>query len=254
MCDQPLLRAGSNPASPNIEKRRMLMKKSLSFILAIVFILFSISYADEPLIVPHTFQPGTPAKAEDMNEVIEAIRFIMNKSLVVMYDYGTPANTVKTFAHTASPTTLTSVITEPGIETWEYEDGSKVEHLKKDGPEGTLETGRRMYNTFGELVQDLTYFPAVIGVDLAGTKEVGKIWGNAYVAKKPDGSMYGTEVNMYSIIGIEDITVPAGTFANCTKVFHTTGNYKNVAWYAAGVGMVKRIGVEGLMELQGYVQ
>lgn len=230
------------------------MKKSLSFILAIVFVLFSTSYADEPLVVPHTFQPGTPAKAEEMNEVIEAIQYIMNKSLVVMYDYGTPAHTVKTFVHTASPTTLTSVITEPGIEIWEYSDGSKVEHLKKDDSKGTLEIGRRIYNTDGSLYQDLTYFPAVIGVDLAGTKEVGKIWGNAYVAKKPDGSMYGAETRMFSIMGIEDITVPAGTFTNCTKVYHTTGTYDSVAWYAEGIGMVKRIGVDGLMELQGFAQ
>ncbi len=196
--------------------------------------------------------PGTIASSEKMNARFKAIEDIINLNLVTMYDYGTPAGMSKTFAHTNSPTTLTGVIYTAGVETWTYADGSKVEYLTKDGDDGTMETGRREYNTSGIMTQDLTYFPAVLGVDITGPKTIGKIWGNAYIAKKPDLSQYGAEVNMYSIIGIEDVTVPAGTFVACAKIFTTTGAYKNVAWYAEGVGMVKRIGVNGLMELQEY--
>ena len=111
-------------------------------------------------------------------------------------------------------------------------------------------TGRREYNTSGVMTQDLTYFPAVLGVDISDPIAQNKMWGNAYVAKKPDGRTYGTEINMYSVIGIEDITVPAGTFINTIKVFTTTGAYKNVAWYAEEFGMIRRIGVDGLMEMK----
>ena len=226
------------------------MKKLITTIC--IILSFSIAQADEALIIEDIVS-GTIASSEKMNARFEAIEDIINLNLVTMYDYGTPAGMSKTFAHTNSPTTLTSIITEVGIETWIFDDGSKIEYLTKDGDDGTMETGRREYNTSGVMTQDLTYFPAVLGVDISGPKTIGKIWGNAYIAKKPDLSQYGAEVNMYSIIGIEDVTVPAGIFLNCTKVFHTTGNYKNVAWYAEGIGMVKRIGVNGLMELQGYV-
>jgi len=55
-----------------------------------------------------------------------------------------------------------------------------------------------------------------------------------------------------AFLGVETVIVPAGIFVDCAKVYHTTGTYDSVAWYAEGVGMVKRIGVNGLMELQKY--
>ena len=227
------------------------MRKIIILLTICIFALsLSVQAADDPLIVPHVFENGEVADADQMNQMFTAIQEILNKNLVVMYDYGAPPNSVKVFEHTNSPTTLTAIITKPGIETWSFSDGSKVEYLTSESAEGTMDIGRRMYNTSGILTQNLTYFPAVLGVKISGSKSIGKIWGNAYIAKKPDGSRYGAEVNMYSIIGIEDVTVPAGTFLNCIKVFHTTGNYKNVAWYAEGVGLIKRIGVNGLMELK----
>ncbi len=233
------------------------MKKVIVLITVCIFVLFSLAWAaDEALVVPYTFENGTVADADEMNEVIRAIQAIMNSNLVVMGNYKAPEGITKIFEHTGSSTTLASIITEPGIETWIYSDGSYVEHLTADSPEGTLEVGRREYNTFGVLGQDLTYHPPLLGVDLAGPKEVGKVWGGAYMVKKPDGSMYSAETIMFSILAIEDVTVSAGTFIGCIKVHHTTGAYKAVAWYAEGIGMVKRIGVigprgtHGLMELQ----
>ncbi len=230
------------------------MKKLI--ITCIIIMSFSFAWAaDEALVVPHTFENGTIADAEQMNEVIRAIQAIMNSNLVVMGNYKAPEGITKIFEHTGSPTTLTSIITEPGMETWLYSDGSSVEYLTADSPEGTMETGRRMYNTDGLLYQDLTYYPPLLGVDLAGPKEVGKIWGGGYTAKKPDDSVFSYETKMFSILAIEDVTVPAGSFANCVKVHCTTG-YNWMAWYAEGVGMVKRIGhigprgTHGLMELQ----
>ncbi len=79
-----------------------------------------------------------------------------------MWNYGTPAGTNKVFQKTASPTVLVSVVTGDGIETWTYDDGSHVEYLFADSPNGMLETGRGEYNTAGTMTQDLTYEPAVI--------------------------------------------------------------------------------------------
>ena len=224
------------------------MKELITTICIFLSFSFSIAWADEPLII-EDITPGTIASSAKMNARFEAIKNISNQGLVTMFDYGTPEGMSKTFAHAGS---MTTIICEIGIETWMYADGHKIECLTADGPDGTLDVGRREYDTSGVMTQDLTYFPAVQGIDLLGPKKIGKIWGNAYVAKKPDGSLYGAEIRMFSIIGIEDITVPAGIFAGCAKVYHTTGTYDSVAWYAAGVGMIKRIGVDGLMELQSY--
>lgn len=205
--------------------------------------------ADEAYVPPHTFVKGETAKAADMNEMFAAIQAIVNSNLVIMYDYGPPQNTIRTFQHTNSPTTLTVITYGINMETWQYSDGHKIEYLTAEGPEGTLETGRREFNTSGVMTQDLTYFPAIQGVDLLGPKEVGKTWGGGYIAKKPDLSIYGAETKMFTILAIEDVTVPAGTFVNAIKVY-VQNNYTAVVWYAEGVGMVKQIGVFGLMELK----
>ena len=228
------------------------MKKLIWTIFFVMIIMFSVNVnaAEEGVILPYAFENGQVADADQVNAVFNAIAKTINQNLVVMYNYGTPTGTSKVFEHTNSPTVLTSIITDATKETWSYADGSSVVYLKATSDEGTMETGRIEYSAPGIISQDLTYFPAVLGVDIIGIKAVGKIWGNAYIAKKPDGSTYGAETNMYSILGIEDVTVPAGTFLNCTKVYTVTQNYKNMAWYAEGVGMVKRIGVDGLMELK----
>ena len=225
------------------------MKKLFSVIL-FIFLLMSFAQAADILVVPYKVAEGDVISAEDTNARFEAIEEYMNRNLVVMFNYGTPNNITKIFRHTNSPTTSTNVLYTTGMKTWNYADGSKVEHLTADSVAGTMMTGRRMYNAIGVLTQDLTYFPAVLGVDITGAKSVGKVWGNAYIAKKPDGRVYGAEINMYTIIGIETVTIPAGTFEKCIKVFTTTQNYKNVSWYAEGYGLIKRIGVNGLLEMQ----
>lgn len=170
-----------------------------------------------------------------------------------MWEFGAPAGS-KTFEHTASPMTLTDVITGEDIETWNYDDGSKVEYLTADSPGGTMMKGRKVYNTDGSLKYDLTYIPAVLGIDRTEAIGLNSTWGNAYTVKRADGSRWGDELNMYTCIGIEDVTVPAGLFKDCAVIFEITQSYKNVIWLAPGVGMVKRISGsgEGLMELQGY--
>lgn len=42
-------------------------------------------------------------------------------------------------------------------------------------------------------------------------------------------------------VGIEDVTVPAGTFSKCLKLLRKNSSYISVDYYAKNVGMVKRI-------------
>lgn len=169
---------------------------------------------------------------------------------VEMWEYGAPDGS-KTYETTASPTTLTDVVTGEGIETWLFSDGSSVEYLSEDSPEGTMMTGRNVYNADGSLKYELTYSPAVLGINRTAPIAINTMWGNAYTVTKADGSKWGDELNMYAVIGIEDVTVPAGTFVDCAKVFVITQSYKHVIYLAPGVGMVKRVSGsgEGVMEL-----
>lgn len=233
------------------------MKKFISTICILLGIfIVGISFAaDEGVEIPYTFENGAIADANEVNANFDAIAQYINEKLIIVYDYGTSVDTIKTFSQTASPTTITAIVTGEGIETWEFEDGRKIEHLKAASVDGTLEIGRREYiwdEVLGDhvLTQDLTYDPPIIGVDIAGAKEVGQIWGGAYCEKKPDETIYGFETLMFSILAIEDITVPAGTFLNCIQIYKNTRAYKSVIWYAPGVGMVKYVGVLGLMELE----
>jgi len=234
----------------------MKLKHVLVFLILAVFLITgrltiaADGVLDEPLVLEEIV-PDTPATAEQMNAILAEVQKIYNQNKITMFDYGTPATIYKKiFQRTASPMTLMSVTYTENMETWQFADGSKVEYLTAPSDNGTLEIGRREYNTSGIMTQDLTYDPPIIGVDLSGPKEVGKIWGGGFVIRKPDNSIYGTGTKMFAILALEDIIVPAGTYLNCVKVHITGVSYNSVAWYAEGIGMIKRIGVDGLFELQ----
>ncbi|MEW6586105.1 MAG: hypothetical protein AB1442_10910 [Nitrospirota bacterium] len=65
-------------------------------------------------------------------------------------------------------------------------------------------------------------------------------------------SKTGTETGTFTVVGIEDVTVPAGTFKDCLKI-HTVINFSfsdgsyldediGTSWLAKGVGIVKQSG------------
>jgi len=43
----------------------------------------------------------------------------------------------------------------------------------------------------------------------------------------------------YGYVEREDVTVPAGTFRNCSKTVHVTSDECTIAWWCPGVGLVK---------------
>ncbi len=235
-----------------LRKGAKTMKKLIALITICLFILFACGDGGGG-----TSSSGDVIAAGDLfllwnaiNENTSDIAGLQARQ-VEMQEYGAPDGS-KTYETTASPSTLTDVVIEEGVETWLFSDGSSVEYLSKDSPEGTMLTGRRVYNTDGSLKYDLTYSPAVLGINRTAPIAINTMWGNAYTATKADGSKWGDELNMYAVIGIEDVTVPAGTFTDCAKVFVITQSYKHVIYLAPGVGMVKRVSGsgEGVMELQ----
>jgi len=95
---------------------------------------------------------------------------------------------------------------------------------------------------------------------------VAHTWGSATDIVNTDAATgvvttYGTDAR--TLLGIEDVTVPAGTFTNCLKILVQRaaegfgGTHQRVQWNCPnGVGMVKRIRMSGsssrMMELTAY--
>lgn len=231
------------------------MKKLITIITILMILAPSLCLAEEPLILPNDFQYQEVLTHQRLNSYFQAVQEHTNKRLVVMSDYGTPEGIDKTFEQSSSPTTLTSV-TDADMgggnyeQEWAYSDGSKKILKFSDGEGGKYATGRREINALGVTTQDLTYFPAVLSVDVTAPLALHDSWGDAYTAKKPDGSEYGIEMVTYTVMAInQKVTVPAGTFDNCAKI-RIESTYDSYAWYAPGVGLIKRFGVDGLLELQ----
>jgi hypothetical protein len=82
-----------------------------------------------------------------------------------------------------------------------------------------------------------------------GLHAVGDMWGGAYIERfrlipgqLQDYKQFMSRLYQYAIVGIETVTVPAGTFTDCIKIARYRGNGTDrIAWYAKGVGQVKVI-------------
>ena len=102
------------------------MKKftAIITILMILMILVpGVCLAEEALVLPNDWQYGEVLTHQKLNKYFQTIQIHNNEKLVTVFDYGAPDNTIRVFAHTNSPTTLTAVETVPGMETWTYSDG-----------------------------------------------------------------------------------------------------------------------------------
>lgn len=126
---------------------------------------------------------------------------------------------------------------------------------------GTFETQTRNYSfidTGGNLTrgpqtgesfyEDVSGDPVQILSFPNGIADVGYTWGNALIVKSapPSSSSfsYWNTNYHYTLLGLEDVTVPAGFYPDCVKFLRNSyGNtiYKGprIGWYAIGVGPVK---------------
>lgn len=121
-----------------------------------------------------------------------------------------------------------------------------AEFLLNVTPGGLVETGFRFFNQLGVNSSTATYNPALL-VFPFGLYSVGDMWGGAYIERfqivsLPENRQRMSRMNQYAILGIETVTVPAGTFVDCIKIARYRGNGTDrIGWYAKGIGAVKFI-------------
>jgi hypothetical protein len=92
------------------------------------------------------------------------------------------------------------------------------------------------------------------------TMEMGSTFGtSSKIVRTSVGGAFIQEdlmVNTATLLGIEDVTVPAGSYSACLKIHtlrtsSTFGRFNRVQWFCAGIGEVKRMQSEGL-GVDGY--
>jgi hypothetical protein len=121
-----------------------------------------------------------------------------------------------------------------------------ADYLYDVTPEGIVETGFRFYNLSGVNSSTARYEPGLL-VFPYGRHAVGDMWGGAYIEKfrgvsMPEYKQFMSRMYQYAIVGIETVTVPAGTFTDCIKIARYRGNGTDrIGWYAKGIGAVKFI-------------
>jgi hypothetical protein len=147
----------------------------------------------------------------------------------------------------------------------------RMELLYDIKPEGIVETGYRFIPlsgpNSGKNTSTTNYDPGLLTFP-SGWYGVGDMWGGAYneeffIVRDPTKKQYMSRLYQYAIVGIETVTVPAGTFTDCIKIARFRGNQSDrIGWYAKGIGPEKFIfthpdqtvnnTLNGMYELQSY--
>ncbi len=148
---------------------------------------------------------------------------------------------------------------------------TRLELLYDIKTEGIVETGYRFIPlsgpNSGKNTSTTKYDPGLLTFPY-GWYRVGDMWGGAYneeffIVDYPDNKQYMSRLYQYAIVGVETVTVPAGTFTDCIKIARFRGNQSDrIGWYAKGIGPVKFIfthpdqtvgnTLNGMYELQSY--
>ncbi len=110
------------------------------------------------------------------------------------------------------------------------------------------------YDPLDVLVRTCTHNPPGPKTLSDGLKRIGDTWGGGYTTTCDDSELSYINLRKYTLLGIEDVTVPGGTFQNCLKIYRDRGNNSppSIHWYAPGMGWIKRI-YEGLSSYEGGI-
>jgi hypothetical protein len=130
--------------------------------------------------------------------------------------------------------------------------GWRVEYVHDDGTRA-VRMRHDIYDDTSALTKTRDYVPGFVRFDRS--KVVGDQWSEEYTryTDKQDGSavIQDTASYLYEVMSPENVTVPAGTFDNCTvwKRTQTSGSTAEVKiyYFAPGVGKVKEV-TEGTKE------
>jgi len=180
--------------------------------------------------------PATPVAAEKV-VVIPLFDSSSSEPAIDMTSYRQPVGMDKTFTVTyyGDPVTQSQlVVTRESQETtvWSHPDGSY---------ETYNELSELFYDPSGQLVGSCTYDQSPPGSLPDESKQVGESWGGAYILTCDSGPPK-IKPMLFTLVGVETVTVPAGTFNNCLKIFRNRGNSGSttIMWYAPGMGWIKR--------------
>lgn len=223
-------------------------RHSLVFLMmtALFFLLFNFSWAE---------CPGD----NDCDGDVDALDLSIVASNFGRTDCGLPASTinpenyqapvgmekvmaVKLYNVSGQPTITTTVVTEDGWTKWIEEDGSYCDYYPEK---------EECYNADGDLLYTCLNVPDEIPHLPDGITRVDETWGG-YFVRTCDGGTSSIVIRMYTFLGIEDVTVPAGTFVNCLKIYRDRGNNATISWYAPGMGWVKRVYSSSVYELESF--
>lgn len=160
-------------------------------------------------------------------------------TIVDMDDYRSPAGTSIQYErkfygqdNSVSTDTLTINYLE-GYKSWIFESGAHTDYYRDK---------YEKYDSEGSLTRTCTYDgPAPKGIP-NGQKKVGETWGGGYLSSCDSTASNTIMFKVFSLLAVEDVTVPAGTFTNCIKTYRDRGkSMGSIQWYAPGIGMIKRI-------------
>lgn len=165
-------------------------------------------------------------------------------------DYRTPVGMIKTFNvmpfyQGAPQPFILTIIEDENFTTWAYEDNSYINYYADR---------EEYYDSSGVLYNTCLHDPSELNpLSDDGLKRVNQSWGGYYVSTCDDGNNR-VNVHIYTLLDIEDVTVPAGTFQNCLKIFRDRGGISStIIWYAPGIGSIKRVYQGGMIyELTSY--
>lgn len=236
--------------------------------------------------VPHSFQAGQKAVASEVNEnfqnladrianlpggtVLNASDFaqaatITGKNFTVTnsananpctadnrtYTRSGPTNGVTTIVETATLSGGSSCNAAVTVTTVEVDaTGSRVTQIDTNIPAnaGISPQVSAFVNT-QTFTPKLLFLPAQVSKDVPYTTEVGIANTLAAVTTR-------TFIALFTLVGLEDVTVPAGAFTNCLKI-HRMSNGSTTSrmeWRCAGVGVVKQVdSAQGILELNQII-
>lgn len=118
--------------------------------------------------------------------------------------------------------------------------------------DGLYWMGRDSYDTFSQTLVSTNAIDDGL-LERTSAMQVGKTFGGASGTTFTNGTTETSGiVGVMTLLGVEDVTVPAGSFAQCLKISQQVtsghpllGTYQAVSWYCSGVGFTKRIDGNG---------
>ncbi len=227
-----------------------------------------------------TFQPNTPAKAEEVNRNFQTLRAAIEDNRTRLSALEPKSVDIHNYTYVFDPNrsgiTKTyqgtrwtrdadgSVVTTPGTMEWTWQglaqDGTAQGTWEQTWGEGTTysmtfhykykEEDGRLYVTGydleappGQPVLSRTYDPPY-AMWPGSPWPLARSWGAGFVVTETRGDTSTTtpEIITFTILGFQSVTVPAGTFEDCLVVTETKASgSRRITWYARQIGWVKQI-------------